>query len=204
MDTRIVALAALILLFAFAGLASAAPILQETLSGHGFGGRQGVNASGHSFNESRAPGDCGGAQWTRTRNETGFGGNWTNETAPFAPRMNRTGNESAPSARFANCTGNVTEKLSAFREAVESGSFEEAMQLHESCGFGGQVFGLLNESTFAKYSQVYELTNELRGELGLDQQPGIDFGLGMGPMPGFARGPHRRPESGSNGISPPP
>ena len=93
----------------------------------------------------------------------------------------------------------------AFEAAVESGDFTAATKLHEEYGFGGQMFGKLNATTFAKFSQVHKLQAELMTDLGMNatgmmppllEGPGFGNGQGMrggrGMMePEFAKGMHQ-------------
>jgi hypothetical protein len=80
-----------------------------------------------------------------------------------------------------------------FQSAVESGDYQGAKSLHGQYGFGGKLFGRLNESTFADYSSVFQLRRELfnatlklRGELGMN---GTAPMMGMGQfMKGFQMG----------------
>lgn len=67
---------------------------------------------------------------------------------------------------------NYTAEYQQFIQAIESGNYATAEQLHQQYGFGGKLFDKLNETTFAKYSQIYALTTELREELGMKGQPG--------------------------------
>jgi len=98
-----------------------------------------------------------------------------------------------------NMTGmprfNATEH-EAFEAAVESGDFAAAAKLHEEYGFGGQMFEKLNETTFAKFSQVHKLQSELATELGMEKMPGAGMmGKGMGRMQGDrGMGMHRQAE----------
>lgn len=112
-----------------------------------------------------------------------------------------------------NMTGfpqNASAEFAQFRTAVENGDYASAKALHDEYGFGGRLFGLLNETTFPKYSQAFKLRDELMGELGLDGKPAATHrgcAFGTGNWPGFARGHHRRPWQGANataGASPTP
>jgi hypothetical protein len=53
-----------------------------------------------------------------------------------------------------------------FVQALMSGNYSQARQLHTEYGLGGMIFDKLNETTFAQYSQIYQLRGELRQELG--------------------------------------
>lgn len=75
--------------------------------------------------------------------------------------------------------------IEQFNQAVEDGDYQTAKQLHETYGLGGGLFDKLNETTFAKYSQIQKLISELRQELGMDGQSGNGPGLGEG----FEMGP---------------
>lgn len=109
------------------------------------------------------------------QNGTWQRGPWQgNGTGPgLAPRFNAT-------AKF-----NSTE-LRQFQQAIASGDYQAAMQLHNEYGFGGPVFDKLNETTFGQYSQIYNLANELRQELGMNgtgAMPGFGGFMGMGDAP---------------------
>jgi len=75
---------------------------------------------------------------------------------------------------------------SEFVAAVESGDFAAATKLHEEYGFGGQMFEKLNETTFAKFSQLHKLQSELFASLGIEKMPGAGMmgGEGFGRMQG--------------------
>jgi len=90
-----------------------------------------------------------------------------------------------------------TTEHAQFVSAIENGDFAAAKQLHDTYGFGGRVFGLLNETTFAQYSQLYKLEQQagairssLATELGFPGKGmmmgrGLGKGFGMGRMRGF-------------------
>lgn len=94
----------------------------------------------------------------------------------------------------ANFTRANSTQLDEFRQAVSSGGFAAASQLNSQYGLGSPLFGRLNETTFAKYSQIFNLqselrnmTGELRNELGIPQKGmrgpkanGLQPGNGMG------------------------
>ncbi len=66
-----------------------------------------------------------------------------------------------------------------FRSSVESGDFATAKQLHNKYGFGGPLFGRLNESTFAQYSQIFQLRSQLQNLTGaLHQELGLTGAMG--------------------------
>ncbi len=69
-------------------------------------------------------------------------------------------------------------EMQAFNKAVESGDYQTAQQLHQEYGFGGPIFDKLNETTFAQYSQIRNLQNQLAIELGLNGSM-----MGMNPHP---------------------
>ncbi|MFA6214677.1 MAG: hypothetical protein WC717_05370 [Candidatus Micrarchaeia archaeon] len=69
-----------------------------------------------------------------------------------------------------------------FEEAVEAGDFASALALHEEYGFGGPIFGKLNETTFATFSQIHALHEELRQALGMEGADGKMMGRGPGGM----------------------
>jgi len=147
----------------------------------------------------------GGNGWTAA----GFGPQDWNGTRPMPPGgWNGTfrghgmmrgfdGNET----RMQNQTARA-ETMKQFQQAVLSGDYATAKNLSATYGFGGPMFGKLNESTFAKYSQIAALESQLRQELGLNatgmmppllekpgfaNRPGMKSGLGM-MGPEFAKG----------------
>ncbi|VVB98435.1 Uncharacterised protein [uncultured archaeon] len=98
-----------------------------------------------------------------------------------------------------NATRNVSAPFNAtvvqdFRQAVASGNYAEAKQLHDTYGIGGKLFDKMNETTFAKFSQIYGLEASLRQDLGLNETNRPHGGLfGLGYKAGFANGMmHRR------------
>ena len=78
--------------------------------------------------------------------------------------------------RILNRTAMAQERAS-FQQAVLADDYSTAKNLSGEYGFGGPLFGKLNETTFAKYSQIANLESQLRQELGLN-------GTGMMPMMG--------------------
>ncbi|MFA5106616.1 MAG: hypothetical protein WC506_06685 [Candidatus Micrarchaeia archaeon] len=79
-----------------------------------------------------------------------------------------------------NGTFNST-AMEEFQNAVLSGDYAAASSLHSEYGFGGPMFGKLNETTFATYSQIAVLSRQLHEELGLNStMPGLHEGIGMG------------------------
>ncbi|VVB65556.1 Uncharacterised protein [Candidatus Gugararchaeum adminiculabundum] len=82
---------------------------------------------------------------------------------------------------------NASDIIEQFKLAVINGDYQAAMQLHETYGVGGGMFGKLNETTFAKYAQIYVMTNELMTQMGMGG-PGIGepaFGSERWSEPGF-------------------
>ena len=110
-------------------------------------------------------------------------------------------------------------QLAQFQQAIESGDYAAAQQLHDEYGFGGQLFAKLNQTTFAQYSQIAVLQSQLKNltatlgqELGFKGQ-GMVFAAGrmhgMGGMMqpssdgnkmgrGFGRGMHNFGSSTNN------
>ena len=121
--------------------------------------------------------------WQGDGNTTGCGmmrGGAGDGNGTFAHAMNKTG-----MPRF-----NSTEQK-AFEAAVESGDFAAATKLHGEYGFGGPLLGKLNETTFAKYSQIANLESQLETELGLNatgMMPPMQGKLGFGMRPGMQGG----------------
>jgi hypothetical protein len=99
--------------------------------------------------------------------------------------------------RNATLRGNSTE-LAQFRQALQSNDFSAAKQLHNAYGFGGPLFGKLNETTFAKYSEISRLSEELRQELGMKISGPAEF---IGDF-GNGRPRGNRPEFGSGAMPP--
>lgn len=75
------------------------------------------------------------------------------------PRPQREGNGSMNETQF-------SQLQSQFESAVLSGDYATAKELHSSYGFGGRLFGKLDESTFAQYSQLRKLESALLEKLG--------------------------------------
>lgn len=76
-------------------------------------------------------------------------------------------------------------QLGQFHAAVAEGDYAAAKGLHEEYGFGGRMFERLSESSFPKYSQVYNLHTELMEELGINAT-----GMGFGRGGRFGKGTH--------------
>ncbi|MDD5317724.1 MAG: hypothetical protein PHF51_03235 [Candidatus ainarchaeum sp.] len=175
MDGKLFAAAAAVTLIVFVGAAVAASGLANA------GGWRAMNRMNRTAPDFNATGN-GSTGWFKGRMGMPPGG------------FNATGEE----------MGNKSLELAQFIEAVEAGDYAAAKSLHGEHGFGGPVFARLNETTFPKYSEVFRLTSELMGELGLTGEPGVHpyaggFGSGFGP--GFARGFDHRPANCTN--SPP-
>jgi len=64
---------------------------------------------------------------------------------------------------------NATE-ISDFQQAVLNGDYQTAEQLHTQYGLGGPLFGKLNATTFADYSDLSSLALKLDQELGIGNQ----------------------------------
>jgi len=73
-----------------------------------------------------------------------------------------------------NATNNQT--VQEFKAAVQSGDYQTALQLHQQYGIGGPVFDRLNATTFATYSQIYNLQGQVRT---LKSQLGQAIGMNM-------------------------
>ena len=83
---------------------------------------------------------------------------------------------------FGNGTFNET-TMKDFDAAVLAGDYAAATSLHQAYGMGGPIFGMLNSSTFAQYSQIQNLQHELAKELGLNNTgPGLGVNFLPGPM----------------------
>ena len=70
-------------------------------------------------------------------------------------------------------------QIGEFDAAVQSGDFETAKALDNEYHLGGPIFGKLNQTTFATYSQIAVLKRELMIELGLNQTRDDGFGAPM-------------------------
>ncbi len=92
---------------------------------------------------------------------------------------------------------NATE-ISDFQQAVLNGDYQTAEQLHTQYGLGGPLFGKLNETTFADYSDMSNLALKLDQELGIGNRSISGMGAGMG-FAGRMHHPHRgNPQITSN------
>lgn len=182
MDMKLMAAAFALSLIAFVGIATAMPNWNM-----GLGQRGNETWSG--------PGGCHGPMDNETwqgqefmRNETWSGPMMRNETWRGAG-MNLT--------RF-----NSTE-MNQFKQAIQANDYSTAMKLHQMYGFGGLLFDKLNETTFAKYVQIYLLQEDLRKELGLDEQHGPQMGLSPGESgPGLMQGMRQQMEPDQNTEKP--
>ena len=199
METKTLAVAFTALLIAFAGLAFAFP-------GFGDGGWQGMmqgwqgNPGPRPFgngtgNFTGGPGmpPCGnGSEFPPHRFDGNGSANFTGWQPPMHPSGNSTLNRTQ-----------LREEQQKFESAVLSGDWATAESLHSTYGFGGALFGKLNETTFATYSQLYKLADELRQQLGPDA---AIPSFGEEPMPRRGAAGHLRaqtsagspPQAGSN------
>ena len=151
-------------------------------------GNWGAAGQNRTLHNATWNGPCQNATW---QNATWHvRGNWQNLTRP-----------------------NATE-IEQFKHALQTGDYETAKHFYDAYGIGGRLFGKLNETTFAKYSQIYNLQNELRQELGLNGQsdigPQFEVGAdsGFGFIPGMRQHmrqdqkrtkPNRPPQRGNAG-----
>ena len=93
-------------------------------------------------------------------------GNWSRNVTAHRPNM------MGSRCNMTNSTFNAT-GIQEFKQAVMDGNYSEARQLHSEYGLGGRMFGCLNESTFAQYSQIMKLGSDLRRELGMNDTVGL-------------------------------
>ena len=148
---------------------------------------------------------AGGQGW----NATGFDPQNWNGTVQGHRMMRSHGSENATGSGMMRGNGtqalNMTaraEEMKQFEQAVLSDDYSTAKQLNTEYGVGGPIFGKLNETTFAKFSQIANLESQLRQDLGLNatgmmppeiggpgfgMRPGMKGGRGM-MEPGFAKG----------------
>ncbi len=84
---------------------------------------------------------------------------WNNATQNWTAHHMHWGNSSVR----ANST-----QVSEFWQAVASGDYQTAESLHQAYGLGGPLFGRLNETTFADFSQLYNARAKLWSDLGLN------------------------------------
>jgi len=85
---------------------------------------------------------------------------------------------------------NATE-MGQFRAAVMAGDYAAAKRLHDGYGLGGGLFGRLNETTFAQYSQIYNMSAALEKELGINQSRIFGAPRFRGFKAGFFHGMHK-------------
>jgi len=92
-------------------------------------------------------------------------------------------------AQGANYTKANATQMDAFKSAVASGDYATSLSLHNTYGLGGPMFSQLNETTFAKYSNVYNLQTQLadaakefRQSLGQNETAGGQGARGRGEM----------------------
>jgi len=184
------ALIAVVLVISCFGLAFASEA-QNSYQGNSTnstGFHWGGKGNRHRGNESNYTGQDGepprffGNMTNGTMPEPGMFGRWegegnmTNWTAQEMP------------GRGANGTFNET-AMKDFDAAVLAGDYTAASSLHQAYGMGGPIFGKLNATTFAQYSQIQNLQHELAKELGLNSTgPGLGVNFLPGPMEnnGFA------------------
>ena len=83
------------------------------------------------------------------------------------------------------------EEMKQFEQAVLSDDYSTAKNLSREYGFGGPMLEKLNETTFAKFSQIANLESQLRQELGMNatgMMPPMIGGPGFGNRPGMKSG----------------
>ena len=134
---------------------------------------------------------AGGQGW----NATGFGPQDWNGT-----RMAASSGENGTFRGHGMMRGNSTqeqnraareEEMKQFEQAVLADDYSSAKSLSTQYGFGGQMFAKLNETTFAKFSQIAVLESQLRQELGMNatgMMPPLIGGPEFGMGPGMKRG----------------
>ncbi len=148
---------------------------------------------------------AGGQGW----NATGFGPQDWNNT-----RMAASAGENGTFRGHGMMRGNSTqeqdrtareEEMKQFEQAVLADDYSAAKSLNTQYGVGGPMFGKLNETTFATFSQIAVLESQLRQELGMNAtgmmpplMGGPEFGNGPGMKggrgmmePEFAKGMHK-------------
>lgn len=81
-----------------------------------------------------------------------------------------------------------------FQQAIASGDYQTAMQLHTTYGLGGPSFGNLTQTTFGLYSQVYNLVTEINNLTGMKLSIG---GQGFG----FVRMPHQTGQQNATAVA---
>ena len=133
---------------------------------------------------------AGGQGW----NATGFDPQNWNGTVQGHRMMRSHGSENATGSGMMRGNGtqalNMTaraEEMKQFKQAVLSDDYATAKQINTEYGVGGPIFGKLNETTFAKFSQIANLESQLRQELGLNATGTPPMMGGFGAKP-FARG----------------
>ena len=160
METKTMAAAFAVALLVLAGAAFAMP--------NWFGGFFGGQPQSMQNNET---GQNQTGSWHGSRgmmNGTG----WQNQTGIYPGHARGSG-------MGYNATNNQT--IQEFNTAVQSGDYQTALQLHQQYGIGGPVFDKLNATTFATYSQIYNLQSQLHtleGQLG--QAIGMNMQLASG------------------------
>jgi hypothetical protein len=234
---------AAIMLFVFSGIAFAFSGFGEGMTRHGAPFGQMMQNGTEHF-----PGIPPSQNWTDDKHpmpawQNGTGGfrgmpNWENGTGEWHGRMMNITNGSASHmglGRFqmqngtrgwpgdANGTepANLSQYMQQFLQVVQNGDYGAAKSLHAQYGFGGALFGKLNQTTFGVYSQIYNLQSSLLSALGLGNK---GFGLGFGPrgqigqnegaygqgssgfgsgsVPGLAHGRHRGANSTNTSTTP--
>ena len=93
-----------------------------------------------------------------------------NGTNTRMSEANGTWNASQSMHRAGNYSQFNSTQAQEFNAAVASGDYATAESLHSSYGLGGSLFGKLNGTTFAQYSQIYNLQNQLKNLTGALRQ----------------------------------
>lgn len=193
-------------LFAFAGTAFAMP--------NGFGGWMGHGGNAAWQNQTGnwtgyAPGQNQTVNWSQAAWQkqtwgmhrgfnSSFNGTKFSHRHRFGPGQGFNGTRGGPMPGF-NSTFNSTQ-IGSFRQAVQSGDYEAALQMHQSTGIGGSVFDKLNSTTFSMYSQIFNLESQIQVLEGQLKALGINFMPGAGVATGhnfafghnFSRGMHSK------------
>jgi hypothetical protein len=184
MENKItLAAVAAIILLAFAGIAFA--VQGANVTAQWGAGQKGMGVRNHMNNSTNFNGTLAGMGWRgHMNNSTNF------DPAQFEGMGFRN--------RLNNSTAFNATQFAQFQSAVESGDYATAMQLHTQYGLGGPLFGKLNETTFAQFSQIRNLENQLQNltsrfwqELGPVEQQGMGGFRedGFGPENGMMRPP---------------
>ncbi len=116
----------------------------------------------------------------------GMMGHGGGQNRTFNGTWNATGHWGGPGMNSTKPNATIVQQ---FQQAVASGDYQTAKQLHDTYELGGPLFSKLDSTSFSTYSQIYNTQNQLSSlKTQLRQELGPNQTQGNGPMFGGFRG----------------